>query len=271
LPAGDASTPDHSLYEPHYHDLKGPGSQHAAEVILPIVFAVVDVDSIVDVGCGYGNWLAAARALGVTDLAGVEGPWAAAWRDRGVLATEFDLVLVDLEEPLRLPRSYDLVICIEVAEHLTPPRGASFVADLCAAGESVLLGAAIPGQRGPNHVHERWLSEWAQDFAAHGYVPIDCIRPQVWGDRTVWLHHRQNPVLFVPESRSAEARARARALPEPGRAALDVVHPDLLLRALEEQQRVLTFRQHLRLLAQMPAAAARSVLYRLKAGDHTRP
>ena len=268
MPAGDPLAPDHSLYDPHYHDEKAWRSEHAAEVILPIVFSVVDVDSVVDVGCGYGSWLAAARALGVTDLTGIEGPWAAAWRDRGVLATEFDLVLVDLEAPLRLPRSYDLVICIEVAEHLTPGRGASFVADLCAAGESVLLGAAIPGQRGPNHVHERWMSEWAADFAAHGYQPVDCIRPQVWGDPSLWAHHRQNPVLFVAESRREAARARADALPEPGLSALDVVHPDFLLRALEEHERAPTLREHLRLLTQMPAAAVRSLRFRANGRDH---
>jgi len=270
--AGDAPTPDHSLYDPHYHDDKAAASRHAADVILPIVFSVVAVESVVDVGCGYGNWLAAARALGVTDLTGIEGPWAAAWRDRDVLATEFDLVLADLEAPLRVERTYDLVICIEVVEHLTARRAPGFVADLCAAGETVLLGAAIPGQRGPNHVHERWLSQWAADFAQHGYEPIDCIRPRIWGDPSLWTHHRQNPVLFVAEHRGSDARARAHALPEPGPDALDVVHPDFLLRTLREeeqerqqQERPPTLGQHLRLLANIPAAVARSVRYRAHA------
>lgn len=265
MPVGDALVPDHSLYDAHYHDTKAAASQRAAETILPIVFSVVDVASVVDVGCGYGSWLAAARHLGVTDLTGVEGPWAASWRDRDVLATEFDLVLCDLEQPLRLPRTYDLVVCIEVVEHLTAGRGASFVADLCAAGDVVLLGAATPGQRGPNHVHERWLSEWARDFATHGYEPIDCIRPQVWGDGSLWAHHRQNPVLFVAEHRRAEARARARALPEPGPAALDLVHPEYLRRALDEQRAPITLRQHLRLLTQIPGAAGRAIRYRTRA------
>ncbi len=255
MSASEQAQPDHRRYDEHYHDLKTAESRRAADAVLPIVLAVVDVESILDVGCGYGDWLAAARALGITDLAGIEGPWAEAWRARGVLATPFDLMLFDLEGLLPIRRRYDLVVCIEVAEHLTAARGPGFVADLCTAAEAVLLGAAIPGQKGPNHVNERWPSEWAADFARHGYQPIDCIRPRVWSDSALLVHYRQNPVLFVHERGLAEARARAANLPQPGPAALDLVHPQLYLRPA-------TLRQH---LAQIPGAFAREVLYHAKA------
>jgi SAM-dependent methyltransferase len=258
LSASEQPQPDHSRYDDHYHDLKAAESRRAADAVLPLVLAVVDVKCVLDVGCGYGDWLAAARAFGITDLAGVEGPWAEAWRERGVLATQFELMLLDLERPLRLGRRYDLVVCIEVAEHLTAARGPGFVADLCAAAGAVLLGAAIPGQKGPNHVNERWPSEWAADFARHGYQPLDCIRPRVWGDSALLVHHRQNPVLFVHEHGLAEARARAVNLPQPNPAALDLVHPQLYLRAATRDDSVLTLRQH---LAQIPGAFVRSVTH----------
>jgi SAM-dependent methyltransferase len=265
LLADNTATPDYSLYHAHYHDEKAAASRRAADVILPIVFSVIDVRSVLDVGCGYGDWLAAARELGVGDLTGVEGPWASAWRDRDVLATQFELRLADLEAPLRSERTYDLVLCIEVAEHLTSRRGASFVADLCAAGDAVLLGAAIPGQHGPNHVHEQWTSEWAQLFARHGYRAVDCIRPRIWTNRSLWAHHRQNPVLYVAETRFAAVRARALALPDPEAGALDVIHPDFYLRELEGRSTALSLREHLRLLTQIPRAAVRSLDHRVNA------
>jgi SAM-dependent methyltransferase len=258
LSTSEQPKPDYGTYDDHYHDLKAAESRRAADAMLPLVLAVVDVESMLDVGCGYGDWLAAARALGIADLAGVEGPWAEAWRDRGVLATPFELMLLDLEAPLRLERRYDLVVCIEVAEHLTAARGSGFVADLCAAGGAILLGAAIPGQKGPNHVNERWPSEWADDFARHGYQPIDCIRPRVWGDSALLVHHRQNPVLFVHEDGLAEARARAAKLPQPSSAALDLVHPQFFLRPPPRDDSMLTLRQH---LAQIPGAFVRSVAH----------
>jgi SAM-dependent methyltransferase len=278
LLSDEPAIPDYSLYRADYHDAKAPGSRLAADAVLPIVLAVVDAASVLDVGCGYGTWLAAARELGVTDLTGIEGTWAAAWRDRGVLATEFDLVLCDLEAPLRLGRRFDLVLCVEVAEHLTAPRGSSFVADLCAVGSAVLLSAAIPGQHGINHVNERWASEWAAEFARHGYRALDCIRPQVWGDSSLPWYYRQNPLLFVTADVFADAQARAEALPAPGSAAIDVVHPEAYLQrepstplpsafdsvqpgACMQTEPVVTLRQHLRLLAQIPGAARRSLDY----------
>jgi SAM-dependent methyltransferase len=262
LPANESAVPDYSLYDAYYHDTKTAATRRAADAILPIVLSVVDVDSVLDVGCGYGDWLAAARSLGVTDLIGIEGVWAEAWRTRGVLATDFDLVLFDLEQPIPLARRYDLVICIEVAEHLTASREESFVADLCAAGNTVLLGAAIPGQKGPNHVNERWTSEWASEFAKHGYCALDCIRPRVWNDRSLWPNHRQNPLLFVAEDAYPEAQARAAALPTPAPPALDVVHPDIYLRNMPGDD--VSLREHMRLLAQIPGAARRSLVYRAR-------
>ena len=163
-----------AFYHPHYHDEKATPSRRAAERILPIVFDVVDVQSIVDVGCGPGSWLSVARKLGVRTLTGVEGEWATEWfgGDRRAAADDFDLVFTNLEDELRLPQTFDLAICIEVIEHLSPARGKSLVIDLCRCAPCVLFGAAIPGQRGPNHLNTQWLSHWASCFAACGYRPI---------------------------------------------------------------------------------------------------
>ena len=101
---------------------------------MTIVFDVVDVSSIVDVGGDAGSWLSAARNLGVQTMTGVES----------------------LEDELRLPQTFDLAICIEVIEHLSPARGKSLVVELCRCAPSVLFGAAIPGQRGPDHLEHPW-------------------------------------------------------------------------------------------------------------------
>jgi ribosomal protein L11 methylase PrmA len=45
----------------------------AALEILPFVFDHVKVESIIDIGCGNGIWLQAARSLGLNDIYGVDG------------------------------------------------------------------------------------------------------------------------------------------------------------------------------------------------------
>jgi SAM-dependent methyltransferase len=250
----------HGFYDPHYHDDKREPARRAAERILPIVLSLVDVESMVDVGCGPGSWLVAAQRLGIPRLTGVEGAWARAWFDdeaEGLRA--YELVFANLEDELRLPTSYDLAICIEVVEHLSPARGESFIADLCRCAPHVLLGAAIPGQQGPNHLNTRWLSYWATSFAAHRFRPIDVVREQVWNDDALLLPVRQNPVLFVRDDCYERAAARARALPSPSIGALDLVHPDLYTEYMHALRvaKTLGVRDRMKAAAGIPSAALR--------------
>jgi SAM-dependent methyltransferase len=246
-----------AFYHPHYHDEKVTPARRAAERILPIVFSVVDVSSIVDVGCGPGSWLAAARDMGVPLLTGVEGEWAIEWfGENRTGACDFELA--NLEDELRLPATFDLAICIEVIEHLSPTRGESFVGDLCRCAANVLFGAAVPGQRGPNHLNTRWTSYWAECFAAHGYRPVDVVRPHVWGDDDLLVHYRQNPVLFVSEDVYAVTNRRALAMGPPPLAALDRVHPALFTKRSNELRAAtapLGLRRRVQLAASIPRAA----------------
>jgi SAM-dependent methyltransferase len=250
----------HDFYHAHYHDEKAVPSRRAAERILPIVFSILDVGSMIDVGCGPGAWLDVARQLGVPTLTGVEGAWAAKWfeRDGG---PRFELVLANLEDELRVPRTYDLATCLEVVEHLSPARGGSFVADLCRCAPHVLFGAAIPGQEGPNHLNTQWPSMWAACFAAHRYRPLDVVRPRVWGDADLKVHYRQNPVLFVRDDCYDRAAERALAMAPPSLVALDQVHPYLFtkrsdaLRAAREPR----LRRRIRLALGIPTAAVRQL------------
>ena len=241
---------DSSVYTPCYHDLKQEGALRAANRILPIVFDLLgDVRSIVDVGCGYGTWLGVARDLGVQELVGIEGSWASHWTTRGVIPECVDLLLHDLETPTRLDRSFDLTLCLEVAEHLPAARGPGLVGDLCAFGPAVLFSAAIPHQGGTNHVNERWQSDWARAFEEQGFVPLDLVRPRIWNDPQIPFWYRQNALLFASREGASAIVGRA------GRAAppmLDIVHPEGWLGT-----RDVGIRERLRLALGLPKAAAR--------------
>jgi SAM-dependent methyltransferase len=256
-----------ALYHPHYHDDKGAPGYRAAARVLPIVFTVVDVASIVDVGCGSGSWLAAARDLGISDLTGIEGDWAIHWFGNGqadrdssrIARDQFELVMANLEDELVLSRTYDLAICAEVIEHLTPQRGPSFVSDVCRLSRRVLLGAAIPGQRGPNHRNTRWPSYWTGLLADHHYRVLDVVRPRIWADDDLRMPYRQNLLLFVHEDEYGAASARAAGLPVTPAGALDLVHPALLRRYQSELRSASEpgLRGRIRLAAGIPRAAWR--------------
>lgn len=182
------------VYDRAFFDELDDGADRSARVVLPILLEFFDVGSVVDVGCGRGGWLAIWRDMGVTDVVGVDGDYV----DTSRLAIPVDRFQArDLREPLRLSRRFDLVMSLEVAEHLAPEHAESFVDSLVRLGPAVLFSAAIPGQGGRHHVNEQWPEYWAELFAAHDYVPVDLIRRRIWRDPSVDWWYAQNVLLYA--------------------------------------------------------------------------
>jgi SAM-dependent methyltransferase len=194
----------------------------SARVVVPLVRELVGPESVIDVGCGTGAWLAAFREAGIDDVVGVDGSTV----DLEMLQIPRERFRVhDLEEPLELERRFDLVMSLEVAEHLPEAAAETFVASLVGLGSVILFSAAIPGQGGVHHVNEQWPDYWAERFAAHGYVPVDCVRRRIWSEDGVAWWYAQNILLFVARD-ELERSPRLMAEHEiAGGSQLAVVHP----------------------------------------------
>jgi SAM-dependent methyltransferase len=237
----------------------------AASRVLPIVMQAIDVRSVIDVGCGTGRWLSAARGLGISDLTGVEGPWARAWFNEektGIAGDDFELIIQDLEDELALGRTYDLAISVEVAEHLPPARGPSFVRDLCRLSRRVLFSAAIPGQGGINHQNEQWTTWWSAQFGRHGFKALDLIRPQIWNEKTIPVWYRQNVVLFVhEEEREAVSGRMAAESARQCQQLIDIVHPELFIDRVDVS--VPNLRNRVRLTLGIPGLVLRRMRRRI--------
>ena len=190
----------------------------SARSILPLVFDFLHPQSIVDVGCGLGTWLAVAEELGVSDYVGVDG-----FTGEGeLLIPESSFVRRDLTEPLSLGRTFDLAICLEVAEHLPEVAAMTLVRSLVQLSSVILFSAAIPGQGGVNHINEQWPNYWADLFAKEDYQPADQIRRKVWNNPEVAWWYSQNVVLYVSRAK------RTLVASEPTDShLLSLVHPKL--------------------------------------------
>jgi SAM-dependent methyltransferase len=224
-PASESRARLGATYDAKFYESLDARVRDSAATVVPIVVDLLRPASVLDVGCGRGTWLSAFVRCGVTDIVGVDGPH----HSPGDLEIPPDtFVGRDLTHPLDLGRRFDLASSLEVAEHLPAEFAAAFVASLVAHAPVVLFSAAIPFQGGADHVNEQWQSYWAALFADHGYVPVDAVRPRVWGDARVAYYYAQNILLYVdaqhPDLGALRANAATGAWP------LDVVHPGLLER-----------------------------------------
>ncbi|MGA2441860.1 MAG: methyltransferase domain-containing protein [Tepidisphaeraceae bacterium] len=213
-----------------YHALQKQQSEYEAQThqsasrILSLISHYIELRSVLDVGCGLGTWLKTACELGVQEVMGIEGPWL----DRNAVVVDLGLIqIMDLEQPFSLGRRFDLVICLEVAEHLRPAAASNLVGALAAHGDCVLFSAAVPFQGGNHHVNEQFLDYWIKQFATQGYRPMDIVRGHIWEDTSVHWWLRQNCILFCSQQaiEGNEKLRKERDVVRP----LAVVHPTLYM------------------------------------------
>jgi SAM-dependent methyltransferase len=218
-----------SPYTEAFYECHRGGARSSAAVVVPMLIELFAPRSVIDVGCGIGTWLATFREHGVDDVGGVDGGWV----EHAALEIPAERFLTaDLTRPLRLDRTFDLVLSLEVAEHLPPECADTFVDTLTRLGPAIVFSAAIPLQGGLNHVNEQWPEYWVERFAARGYDVVDGLRQRIWTNPAVDWYYAQNALMFVQpqvlDRRPAVARARQTAVTPP----LPLVHPRLWQSAL---------------------------------------
>jgi SAM-dependent methyltransferase len=203
----------------------------SAEILVPLLIRLVEPSSVVDVGCGVGVWAAAFHRHGVTDCIGIDGPWVPRSE---LLIPAAQFLERDLVQGLIMPRKFDLLLSLEVAEHLAPSAAADFVAGLVGLGPVVAFSAAIPHQGGVHHVNEQWPAYWAQHFAVHGYTAVDCIRPQVLLHPQLTECYGQNLILYVaPRVRAKFMENWIQSLASAPAYPLPLVHPETYARLVD--------------------------------------
>lgn len=189
-----------STYDQVFYEYVNRGAIRSAEIVLPHLLRHLAIGAVLDVGCGQGGWLSVFRRLGVTEVTGIDGDYVS--RSHLLIPPE-RFVAGDLAAGFRLEGHFDLVMSLEVAEHLPPERSAAFVEALVGHGGMVLFSAAPPGQGGHAHINEQDYDYWRRLFARHGYVGFDYLRPLIRHEQRVEPWYRYNPILYVASGRVA--------------------------------------------------------------------
>ena len=214
-----------NLYTEQFFQDRLDGATDSARKIVPDLIEWTGCRSVIDVGCGIGVWLSVFREQHIEDIWGIDGDYV----DRASLAIPADrFVASDLTSPPRIDRTFDLAICLEVAEHLPPASNDALVDYLTQLSPVVVFSGSIPFQDGIGHINEQWLEYWGELFRRRNYVAVDAVRQRVWNEPTVDWWYAQNIIVYV----SRDALPRYPKLAEIAHASLrepqSYVHPDLL-------------------------------------------
>lgn len=192
----------------------------AAQEIVPYLIGLLNPNSVVDVGCGIGTWLKVFLDHKIEDCLGIDGEYI----DKNLLTIKDRFFIsYDLEKYYSCNRKFDLVISLEVAEHLKEDSADNFINTLTDLSDVVVFSAAIPNQGGQNHLNEQEPQYWTTKFEEKGFTCFDVLRPIFWNNDKVDCWYKQNIFLFtkneVLKSKLVDFETFSKS---------HIVHPDLL-------------------------------------------
>ena len=152
-----------------YHDGGFSKTEHSADVIAQWAADQLMPASLLDLGCGAGHYLRAFEQLGINGFGLEASPEGVALAGPKVTALSFDL-----RRPVYFNRQFDLVICVEVAEHIPLKSSRNLVASIARnAGRYVLFTAAPPGTPGLDHINCQSPAFWHALFGESGFRVSD--------------------------------------------------------------------------------------------------
>lgn len=218
-----------SYYNDNFYLNQVSQSLDSARFYAEILTELIRVDSIIDIGCGRGAWLAAFDEKIQHDcyFMGVEGPWN---KRSDMVIKNLNFLQIDLNEidQLNLDRKFSLCISVEVLEHLLPKTTEMFINKLCESSDVVLFSAAYKNQGGINHINERVHSDWFKFFERNSYEVYDLFREKLWDNQAIQVWHRQNIFLYVRNHSDVSLMLKSKGIkPMVNPSFMNCVHPEL--------------------------------------------
>ncbi|MBL8821544.1 MAG: class I SAM-dependent methyltransferase [Planctomycetia bacterium] len=180
-------------YGSDFYQKENRHSQSSAQVIVPLIMELLAPSSVIDIGCGQGEWLSEFAKTGV-EIFGVDGPHI---QETQLLIPKDKFQQFDLSKSYSTNQKYSLAISLEVGEHLPENISQEYVNSLTRLAPAVVFSAALPGQGGVNHVNEQWPWYWKSLFEKQGYVRLDPFRHRIWHNPKVAFYYQQNLFLYV--------------------------------------------------------------------------
>lgn len=135
--------------------------------------------TVLDAGCAMGYLVEALRNKGVKAYGFDISEYAISKVDESVKPYCFVHSITE-NLPDNFPKKYDLVITIEVLEHLFPADGAKAIKNLCQYSDTVIFTSTPSDVEDITHVNVQQQEYWCKEFAKNNFfkdhiIPVDFI------------------------------------------------------------------------------------------------
>jgi hypothetical protein len=168
----------------------------APSIICPIIINLLKPKSVLDVWCGIGyRWVHFLKH-------NIEYVWCD--QDfidkKDLVIPEANFFYHNLEKPLSLDKKFDLVMSLEVWEHIDKKYAQQYVESLVNHWDIILFSAATPWQEWVFHINEQFPDYRSKIFQNHWYVCLDIIREKISSKDTDTPVYRQNMFVYVKDT-----------------------------------------------------------------------
>ena len=156
------------IYGPDFFREWGPSNPEyvrSAGLVAGAIYETFKPASLADLGCGCGVYSHLFKLKGARILA-IDGVLPPA-------ADSFPVEIITRDLTARVENtwgSFDLALCLEVAEHIPEEFTGTFLSNLTAFSDRLVMSAAPPDQGGHHHVNEQPRRYWARKLAALGFA-----------------------------------------------------------------------------------------------------
>lgn len=217
-------------YNTEFFNNQTQGSLASAKAIIPIIMKIFSPKSVVDVGCGTGSWLSVFKKVGVKDILGIDGDYV---KSEQLLISKDEFISKDLNRNFSIKKKYDVLLTVEVAEHIEPENAEVFINNLTKLSDIIIFSAAIPHQSGTHHVNEQWPNYWEEIFNRKDYIAVDYFRKRLWSNNDIRWWYRQNLLIFIKKNKIKKYPVLATDISKDK--LMSLVHPDNYISTKENQ------------------------------------
>lgn len=152
------------MYNKRYFETIEKVEKVQAETLSEILTELYKPTSVADVGCATGLYLWPFHINGIDTVGYDSADYAI---ENAVVPT---IQKVDLTNVMVAPKKTDLVICLEVLEHIELELSGGVINNMVSMSDLIIFSAAQPGQKGTGHINCQPKEFWETVFNIHGYV-----------------------------------------------------------------------------------------------------